>query len=192
MIGHLVSCYGAADRYLGMLAATLGERERAEHHFEQALALNRRMGAATWLAHTGYEYARFLLGRSDDDRRSGGGASRARPRLWRSGSECPRCSLGSGRSALLGAAGRASGRPFPPRSADPRSRRPGPEQPGDRRDALDQRAHGRQPHPQHPAQDGLRQPHRGRVLRPPARARLGPERPARRLSLTMIWRCPST
>ena len=25
MIGHLVACYGAADRYLGMLAATLGE-----------------------------------------------------------------------------------------------------------------------------------------------------------------------
>ena len=29
MIGHLVACYGAADRYLGMLAATLGEPERA-------------------------------------------------------------------------------------------------------------------------------------------------------------------
>ena len=29
MIGHLVACYGAADRYLGMLAATLGEGERA-------------------------------------------------------------------------------------------------------------------------------------------------------------------
>ena len=30
MVGHLVACYGAADRYLGMLAATLGEWERAE------------------------------------------------------------------------------------------------------------------------------------------------------------------
>jgi DNA-binding CsgD family transcriptional regulator len=63
MIGHLVSCYGAADRYLGMLAATLGESERAEEHFEHALQLNRRMGAATWLAHTAYEYGRFLLAR---------------------------------------------------------------------------------------------------------------------------------
>ena len=36
MIGHLVACYGAADRYLGMLAATLGEWERAEEHFERA------------------------------------------------------------------------------------------------------------------------------------------------------------
>ena len=36
MIGHLVSCYGAADRYLGMLAAVLGEWDRAEGHFEDA------------------------------------------------------------------------------------------------------------------------------------------------------------
>ena len=44
MIGHLVACYGAADRYLGMLAATLGEWERAEEHFERATELNRRDG----------------------------------------------------------------------------------------------------------------------------------------------------
>jgi DNA-binding CsgD family transcriptional regulator/tetratricopeptide (TPR) repeat protein len=61
MIGHLVSCYGAADRYLGMLSATVGESERAEAHFERAMELNRRMGALTWLAHTAYEYGRFLL-----------------------------------------------------------------------------------------------------------------------------------
>jgi DNA-binding CsgD family transcriptional regulator/tetratricopeptide (TPR) repeat protein len=61
MIGHLVACYGAADRYLGMLAATLGEAERAEEHFERAMELNRRMGATTWLAHTAFEYARILL-----------------------------------------------------------------------------------------------------------------------------------
>jgi DNA-binding CsgD family transcriptional regulator/tetratricopeptide (TPR) repeat protein len=61
MIGHLVSCYGAADRYLGMLASVLGEPERARAHFDGALELNRRMGAQTWIAHTAYEYARFLL-----------------------------------------------------------------------------------------------------------------------------------
>ena len=60
MIGHLVACYGAADRYLGMLAATLGEWDRAEEHFEGGLALNRRMQASTWVAHTAYEYARLL------------------------------------------------------------------------------------------------------------------------------------
>jgi DNA-binding CsgD family transcriptional regulator/tetratricopeptide (TPR) repeat protein len=63
MIGHVVACYGAADRHLGMLAATLGEWERAESHFERAMRLNRRMGARTWLAHTAYEYGRMLLGR---------------------------------------------------------------------------------------------------------------------------------
>ena len=70
LIGHLVACYGAADRYLGMLASVLGEAGRARAHFEGALELNRRMGAATWIAHTGYEYARFLLsvGSADRDR----------------------------------------------------------------------------------------------------------------------------
>jgi DNA-binding CsgD family transcriptional regulator/tetratricopeptide (TPR) repeat protein len=66
MIGHMVACYGAADRYLGMLAATLDEWEQAEHHFERALALNRQMGAQTWLAHTAYEYGRMLLRRGSD------------------------------------------------------------------------------------------------------------------------------
>ena len=63
-IGHLVTCQGSADRYLGMLAATLGEWSRAEEHFEAALALNERLGARTWLAHTMVEYARMLLARS--------------------------------------------------------------------------------------------------------------------------------
>lgn len=70
MIGHLVCCYGAADRYLGMLAATLGEAERAEEHFERALELNRRMEMGTWVAHTAYEYARFLRGRGQEGRRA--------------------------------------------------------------------------------------------------------------------------
>jgi DNA-binding CsgD family transcriptional regulator len=68
MIGHLVACYGAADRYMGMLAALLGEPGRAEEHFEQALEQNRRMGASTWVAHTAYEYGRFLLGRGRGSR----------------------------------------------------------------------------------------------------------------------------
>jgi DNA-binding CsgD family transcriptional regulator/tetratricopeptide (TPR) repeat protein len=68
MIGHLVSCYGAADRYLGMLATTLGEWDRAEEHFERGMELNRSMGALTWLAHTAYEYARLALSRPQGDR----------------------------------------------------------------------------------------------------------------------------
>jgi DNA-binding CsgD family transcriptional regulator/tetratricopeptide (TPR) repeat protein len=65
MIGHGVACYGAADRYLGMLAATLGDTDSAAGHFEAALRLNRQMGARTWLAHTAYEYGRMLFGQGD-------------------------------------------------------------------------------------------------------------------------------
>jgi DNA-binding CsgD family transcriptional regulator/tetratricopeptide (TPR) repeat protein len=68
MIGHLVACHGAADRFLGMLAATLAEWDLAEAHFERALTLNRRMGALTWVAHTAYEYARMLVARGGDGR----------------------------------------------------------------------------------------------------------------------------
>lgn len=68
MIGHLVAYQGSADRYLGMLATTLGEWQQAEEHFERAMELNRRMGASTWLAHTSYEYARLLLRRPSPDR----------------------------------------------------------------------------------------------------------------------------
>jgi DNA-binding CsgD family transcriptional regulator/tetratricopeptide (TPR) repeat protein len=68
MIGHLVAYYGAADRYLGMLATTLGEWGQAEEHFERAIALNATMDASTWLAHTHYEYARMLLLRGTDRR----------------------------------------------------------------------------------------------------------------------------
>jgi DNA-binding CsgD family transcriptional regulator len=69
MIGHLVASYGAADRYLGMLAATLGRWEPAEDHFLQAIESNQAMGAITWLAHTNYEYARMLLERGGEHRR---------------------------------------------------------------------------------------------------------------------------
>jgi DNA-binding SARP family transcriptional activator/DNA-binding CsgD family transcriptional regulator/tetratricopeptide (TPR) repeat protein len=72
LIGHIVACYGAVDRYLGMLAAAMGEWESAATHFESALALNRRMSAHTWTAHTEYEYARMLLtrGRTADRARA--------------------------------------------------------------------------------------------------------------------------
>jgi tetratricopeptide (TPR) repeat protein len=58
--GIVTVCYGAASRYLGMLAATLGEFDRAEAHFEHALDMNARIGARPWLAHTKAEYALLL------------------------------------------------------------------------------------------------------------------------------------
>jgi class 3 adenylate cyclase len=67
--GIVTVCYGAASRYLGMLAATLGEFDKAGAHFEHALEMNERMGALPWLAHTKAEYAMLLR------RRGGKGAS---------------------------------------------------------------------------------------------------------------------
>ena len=55
--------FGAASRFLGQLAATMGRWQEAESHFDQALDMNVRMGAKPWLAHTQFQYARMLLSR---------------------------------------------------------------------------------------------------------------------------------
>ena len=68
MIGHGVALYGSADRYLGMLAATLGRTAEAEERFLAAAELEGRMGATTWLAHTAYEHGRILLEVGDAER----------------------------------------------------------------------------------------------------------------------------
>ena len=56
---------GAVSRYLGILASALGRFDDAVCHFEHALALNARMGARPWLAHTRHDYARMLLARGE-------------------------------------------------------------------------------------------------------------------------------
>ena len=69
-----VACFGAAARYLGMLAATMKRWPAAERHFEAALEMNARQGARPWLAHTRYQYAAMLLDRKgpeDHDRAIG-------------------------------------------------------------------------------------------------------------------------
>jgi tetratricopeptide (TPR) repeat protein len=63
VIGNAVACYGAVSRYLGALATTLGWWDEAVRHFEDALAMNTRMEARPWLAHTQYQYATMLLAR---------------------------------------------------------------------------------------------------------------------------------
>jgi DNA-binding CsgD family transcriptional regulator len=63
VIGNAVACYGAMSRYLGALATTMGHWGTAAQHFEDALAMNARMGARPWLAHTQHEYAKMLLAR---------------------------------------------------------------------------------------------------------------------------------
>ncbi|HWM14726.1 MAG TPA: BTAD domain-containing putative transcriptional regulator [Gaiellaceae bacterium] len=67
---------GSVARYLGILAATTGRWKEAEGHFEEALAMNARMGLRPWLAHSQHDYARMLLAR-----RSTGDPERARALL---------------------------------------------------------------------------------------------------------------
>jgi tetratricopeptide (TPR) repeat protein len=63
---------GSVSRYLGLLAQALDRCDDAIDHFEDALAINERMGARPWLAHTREDYARLLLERgSQDDRERG-------------------------------------------------------------------------------------------------------------------------
>jgi tetratricopeptide (TPR) repeat protein len=64
VVANALACYGAVSRYLGRLAATMSRWEEAEKHFEDALAMNARMEAKPWLAHTQHEYAEMLLARS--------------------------------------------------------------------------------------------------------------------------------
>jgi len=56
-------CCGSAARYLGMLASVIGDWTRAEEHFETALAIDERLEAWPWLAHTQYEFAAAMLAR---------------------------------------------------------------------------------------------------------------------------------
>jgi len=76
VIGHGIACYGAADRFLGTLAAMSRDWDAAERHFEAALEQNTRLGSPTWLAHTCHQYAVALLRRGGD-----GDAARARELL---------------------------------------------------------------------------------------------------------------
>ena len=51
-------------RYLGLLAATGEHWDQAERHFENALAMNERIGARSWLARTQADYADLLVARA--------------------------------------------------------------------------------------------------------------------------------
>ncbi len=64
LAGTTIACYGAAASYLGMLAGMQGHWSDAERHFESALALNARQGAAPALAHAHFRYAQMLLRRA--------------------------------------------------------------------------------------------------------------------------------
>jgi DNA-binding SARP family transcriptional activator/tetratricopeptide (TPR) repeat protein len=56
---------GAVSRFLGILASTTGHYGEAAQHFEDALAMNERIGARPWLARTQDDYAHMLVRRGE-------------------------------------------------------------------------------------------------------------------------------
>ncbi|HXV37691.1 MAG TPA: hypothetical protein VEC18_11110, partial [Myxococcota bacterium] len=61
MVFSWMAFYGSVSRCLGLLAATMGNRERASEHFEDAIQSSRALGATLWTARARCDYARFLL-----------------------------------------------------------------------------------------------------------------------------------
>ena len=66
-IGHTEGSVGAVDRYLGLLARTAGHLDDAVRHLEDGVAVNQRMGAAPWVAHTQTDLAAALRQRGEAD-----------------------------------------------------------------------------------------------------------------------------
>ncbi|MEX2423105.1 MAG: AAA family ATPase [Acidimicrobiia bacterium] len=58
--GQFIAPFGSADRYLGRVAAALGETEDAERHFTSAVEMDRRMGAIVHEAEGLAHHALFL------------------------------------------------------------------------------------------------------------------------------------
>ncbi|WP_093017840.1 helix-turn-helix transcriptional regulator [Variovorax sp. OV700] len=64
--GTNITCFGAVDRYRGMLAALAEDDESAALHFASAAALDEQGGSRPWLAHSRFEWARWLARRGGD------------------------------------------------------------------------------------------------------------------------------
>jgi tetratricopeptide (TPR) repeat protein len=62
LVDRAIICKGAVAYYLGLLARTMGDTERAARHFDAALKIYRRIGAAPLAARTECENARILTG----------------------------------------------------------------------------------------------------------------------------------
>jgi len=75
--GNNAPCFGAADRLLGLLAASRGEWDAARRHFEAALAMNR--GSALAGTHPAW-LCGVAAAQTRDGRRAGREAAGCRPR----------------------------------------------------------------------------------------------------------------
>jgi tetratricopeptide (TPR) repeat protein len=59
---------GPVAHYLGLLAATMGDHDKAAEHFEHALGAGETTGSRVYLVHTQFEYARVLVTLGDQSR----------------------------------------------------------------------------------------------------------------------------
>ena len=66
MLGNVYT-FGSVSFALGRLAAVQSRLDEAETHFEAAVAANRRIRAAVWLAHAQFELARVILKRRGEN-----------------------------------------------------------------------------------------------------------------------------
>jgi DNA-binding SARP family transcriptional activator/tetratricopeptide (TPR) repeat protein len=64
-VAPIETALGSASRALGMLATVLGRFTDATRHYDDALRMNRTMGARPWAAHTERDYAHMLLARGE-------------------------------------------------------------------------------------------------------------------------------
>ncbi len=69
-VGWAATSMGSAARHLGLLADLMGRRKESIAHFESALAMNERMRARPWVAHTRVELARVLSQRPASSKRA--------------------------------------------------------------------------------------------------------------------------
>jgi DNA-binding NarL/FixJ family response regulator len=65
VFGTGIACCGSADRYLGLLCVAMARWSKAQQHFEEALAMNERIGARVQFAYTQHDYAAMLLARGE-------------------------------------------------------------------------------------------------------------------------------
>jgi tetratricopeptide (TPR) repeat protein len=65
IVGYGVMSFGSRARELGNLASLMGRFEEAEEHFELAVTQNRKTGAAPWVAHSQFDYAKMLARQRD-------------------------------------------------------------------------------------------------------------------------------
>jgi transcriptional regulator with XRE-family HTH domain/tetratricopeptide (TPR) repeat protein len=70
VVGAATVCFGAAGRFLSMLAKTMSKWELAERHIKEAMDLDKHMQAWPWLAHSQAEYATILLEKGQKEDRA--------------------------------------------------------------------------------------------------------------------------